>query len=163
MKSSLKEGGLTVQNPRDVGKPGWLDLILTSPWISTPDPDRVRRAGWRGALKVRSPCECVCLASFDTVILTFDTCLADVQNWNGSLIVAVITAEFCQCITACQTPQVTRAFSFSKTPKRALRRALMSHSATEGRSPSSVNESYVGSRLTSTSSLAVSDSAVQAK
>ncbi|XP_063023379.1 protein ECT2 isoform X2 [Melospiza melodia melodia] len=49
--------------------------------------------------------------------------------------------------------KVTRAFSFSKTPKRALRRALMSHSATEGRSPSS-SESYIGSRLTSTSSLA---------
>ncbi|NXV67019.1 ECT2 protein, partial [Molothrus ater] len=49
--------------------------------------------------------------------------------------------------------KVTRAFSFSKTPKRALRRALMSHSATEGRSPSS-SESYLGSRLTSTSSLA---------
>ncbi|KAM9274936.1 protein ECT2 isoform 4-T4 [Cariama cristata] len=50
--------------------------------------------------------------------------------------------------------KVTRAFSFSKTPKRALRRALMSHSATEGRSPNSANESYIGSRLTSTSSLA---------
>ncbi|NXN78196.1 ECT2 protein, partial [Bombycilla garrulus] len=50
--------------------------------------------------------------------------------------------------------KVTRAFSFSKTPKRALRRALMSHSATEGRSPSAANESYIGSRLTSTSSLA---------
>ncbi|CAN8190481.1 unnamed protein product [Coccothraustes coccothraustes] len=49
--------------------------------------------------------------------------------------------------------KVTRAFSFSKTPKRALRRALMSHSATEGRSPSST-ESYIGSRLTSSSSLA---------
>ncbi|NXF15241.1 ECT2 protein, partial [Rhodinocichla rosea] len=49
--------------------------------------------------------------------------------------------------------KVTRAFSFSKTPKRALRRALMSHSATEGRSPSS-SESYIGSRMTSTSSLA---------
>ncbi|XP_038002399.1 protein ECT2 isoform X3 [Motacilla alba alba] len=53
--------------------------------------------------------------------------------------------------------KVTRAFSFSKTPKRALRRALMSHSATEGRSPSS-NESYIGSRLTSTSSLAIARS-----
>uniref|UniRef100_A0A8B9D0Z5 Epithelial cell transforming 2 n=1 Tax=Anser cygnoides TaxID=8845 RepID=A0A8B9D0Z5_ANSCY len=50
--------------------------------------------------------------------------------------------------------KVTRAFSFSKTPKRALRRALMSHSATEGRSPSSANENYIGSRLTSASSLA---------
>ncbi|XP_036245096.1 protein ECT2 isoform X3 [Molothrus ater] len=53
--------------------------------------------------------------------------------------------------------KVTRAFSFSKTPKRALRRALMSHSATEGRSPSS-SESYLGSRLTSTSSLAIARS-----
>ncbi|XP_059711744.1 protein ECT2 isoform X5 [Haemorhous mexicanus] len=53
--------------------------------------------------------------------------------------------------------KVTRAFSFSKTPKRALRRALMSHSATEGRSPSST-ESYIGSRLTSTSSLAIARS-----
>ncbi|XP_069720734.1 protein ECT2 isoform X2 [Phaenicophaeus curvirostris] len=50
--------------------------------------------------------------------------------------------------------KVTRAFSFSKTPKRALRRALMSHSATEGRSSISANDSCIGSRLTSTSSLA---------
>ncbi|NXE52983.1 ECT2 protein, partial [Casuarius casuarius] len=48
--------------------------------------------------------------------------------------------------------KVTRAFSFTKTPKRALRRALMTHSTTEGRSPCSTNESYIGS-----SSLAVSD------
>ncbi|XP_025917728.1 protein ECT2 isoform X2 [Apteryx rowi] len=50
--------------------------------------------------------------------------------------------------------KVTRAFSFTKTPKRALRRALMTHSTTEGRSPCSTNESFIGSRLTSTSSLA---------
>ncbi|NWI01668.1 ECT2 protein, partial [Tichodroma muraria] len=50
--------------------------------------------------------------------------------------------------------KVTRAFSFSKTPKRALRRALMSHTAPEGRSPGSGSESYIGGRLTSTSSLA---------
>ncbi|ELR60586.1 Protein ECT2 [Bos mutus] len=50
--------------------------------------------------------------------------------------------------------KVTRAFSFSKTPKRALRRALMaSQSSAEGRSPSS-NEKHVMSRLASTSSLA---------
>ncbi|KAM9543044.1 protein ECT2 isoform 1-T1 [Guaruba guarouba] len=55
--------------------------------------------------------------------------------------------------------KVTRAFSFSKTPKRALRRALMSHSATEGRSPSLASESYIGSRLPSTSSLAIGCSA----
>ncbi|XP_063477756.1 protein ECT2 isoform X7 [Symphalangus syndactylus] len=50
--------------------------------------------------------------------------------------------------------KVTRAFSFSKTPKRALRRALMtSHGSVEGRSPSS-NDKHVMSRLSSTSSLA---------
>ncbi|XP_021562505.1 protein ECT2 isoform X5 [Carlito syrichta] len=49
--------------------------------------------------------------------------------------------------------RVTRAFSFSKTPKRALRRALMaSHSSMEGRSPSS-SDKHAVSRLTSTSSL----------
>ncbi|XP_038599202.1 protein ECT2 isoform X4 [Tachyglossus aculeatus] len=50
--------------------------------------------------------------------------------------------------------KVTRAFSFSKTPKRALRRALMAHSTAEGRSPQSSNDTYIGGRLTSTSSLA---------
>ncbi|XP_058921434.1 protein ECT2 isoform X7 [Kogia breviceps] len=50
--------------------------------------------------------------------------------------------------------KVTRAFSFSKTPKRALRRALMtSQSSVEGRSPSS-SDKHVMSRLSSTSSLA---------
>ncbi|XP_061049408.1 protein ECT2 isoform X2 [Eubalaena glacialis] len=54
--------------------------------------------------------------------------------------------------------KVTRAFSFSKTPKRALRRALMtSQSSVEGRSPSS-NDKHVMSRLSSTSSLAITHS-----
>ncbi|XP_074047035.1 protein ECT2 [Macrotis lagotis] len=51
--------------------------------------------------------------------------------------------------------RVTRAFSFTKTPKRAFRRTLIAtQSSTEGRSPCSSSDSYVGSRLTSTSSLA---------
>ncbi|XP_044887188.1 protein ECT2 isoform X6 [Mauremys mutica] len=54
--------------------------------------------------------------------------------------------------------KVTRAFSFSKTPKRALRRALMAHNTVEGRSPCSASERYLGSRLTSTSSLAIARS-----
>ncbi|XP_024077090.1 protein ECT2 isoform X2 [Terrapene carolina triunguis] len=54
--------------------------------------------------------------------------------------------------------KVTRAFSFSKTPKRALRRALMAHNTVEGRSPCSSSERYLGSRLTSTSSLAIARS-----
>ncbi|XP_045439640.1 protein ECT2 isoform X5 [Pipistrellus kuhlii] len=51
--------------------------------------------------------------------------------------------------------RVTRAFSFSKTPRRVLRRALMtSQSSVEGRSPLS-NDKHVMSRMSSTSSLAI--------
>nr|XP_033815183.1 protein ECT2 isoform X2 [Geotrypetes seraphini] len=50
--------------------------------------------------------------------------------------------------------KVTRAFSFSKTPKRALQRALLGHSTPEGRSPSSSSENLLVSRMTSASSLA---------
>ncbi|XP_036206634.1 protein ECT2 isoform X2 [Myotis myotis] len=51
--------------------------------------------------------------------------------------------------------RVTRAFSFSKTPRRVLRRALMtSQSSVEGRSPLS-SDKHVMSRMSSTSSLAI--------
>uniref|UniRef100_A0A4X2L3C1 Epithelial cell transforming 2 n=1 Tax=Vombatus ursinus TaxID=29139 RepID=A0A4X2L3C1_VOMUR len=51
--------------------------------------------------------------------------------------------------------RVTRAFSFTKTPKRAFRRTLIAtQSSVEGRSPCSSGDTYIGSRLTSTSSLA---------
>ncbi|KAH0507433.1 Protein ECT2 [Microtus ochrogaster] len=54
--------------------------------------------------------------------------------------------------------KVTRAFSFSKTPKRALRMALSSSHSSEGRSPPSSGKLAV-SRLSSTSSLALGDAA----
>ncbi|CAI5775892.1 protein ECT2 isoform X1 [Podarcis lilfordi] len=50
--------------------------------------------------------------------------------------------------------KVTRAFSFSKTPKRALRRALMAHSSVDGRTFFPASENYLGGRVASTSSLA---------
>ncbi|XP_015270742.1 PREDICTED: protein ECT2 isoform X1 [Gekko japonicus] len=50
--------------------------------------------------------------------------------------------------------RVTRAFSFSKTPKRALRRALMAHSSVEGKSLCTTSENYLGGRQASMSSLA---------
>ncbi|XP_058517069.1 protein ECT2 isoform X1 [Ochotona princeps] len=54
--------------------------------------------------------------------------------------------------------KVTRAFSFSKTPKRAFRMTLTtSHSSAEGRSPTSSDKLAV-SRLPSTSSLAITHS-----
>ncbi|XP_070609747.1 protein ECT2 isoform X2 [Erythrolamprus reginae] len=50
--------------------------------------------------------------------------------------------------------KVTRAFSFSKTPKRALRRALIAHNSVEGKNVYATSESCLGGRLASTSSLA---------
>ncbi|XP_039194188.1 protein ECT2 isoform X3 [Crotalus tigris] len=51
--------------------------------------------------------------------------------------------------------KVTRAFSFSKTPKRALRRALIAHNSVDGKNFCTTSESFLGSRLASTSSLAM--------
>ncbi|XP_015672912.1 protein ECT2, partial [Protobothrops mucrosquamatus] len=51
--------------------------------------------------------------------------------------------------------KVTRAFSFSKTPKRALRRALIAHNSVDGKNFCTTSESFSGSRLASTSSLAM--------
>ncbi|KAM4695432.1 protein ECT2 isoform 1-T2 [Discoglossus pictus] len=50
--------------------------------------------------------------------------------------------------------KVTRAFSFSKTPKRALQRALMAHNTPDGRSPGPSTERFASSRMSSTTSLA---------
>ncbi|XP_060623492.2 protein ECT2 isoform X1 [Anolis sagrei] len=54
--------------------------------------------------------------------------------------------------------KVTRAFSFSKTPKRALRRALMAHNNVDGKNFCPTSDSYLGGRLASTSSLAMTRS-----
>ncbi|KAG8581267.1 hypothetical protein GDO81_007608 [Engystomops pustulosus] len=55
--------------------------------------------------------------------------------------------------------KVTRAFSFSKTPKRALQRALMVHNNTpDARSPGPSSEGMAGSRMPSTTSLAITRS-----
>ncbi|KAE8603926.1 hypothetical protein XENTR_v10014504 [Xenopus tropicalis] len=53
--------------------------------------------------------------------------------------------------------KVTRAFSFTKTPKRALQRALMVQNA-DGRSPGPSSEGFASCRMPSTTSLAVSSS-----
>ncbi|XP_069831280.1 protein ECT2 isoform X4 [Dendropsophus ebraccatus] len=50
--------------------------------------------------------------------------------------------------------KVTRAFSFSKTPKRALQRALMVHNTPDARSPGPSTEGFASSRMPSTTSLA---------
>ncbi|XP_066457412.1 protein ECT2 isoform X3 [Eleutherodactylus coqui] len=50
--------------------------------------------------------------------------------------------------------KVTRAFSFSKTPKRALQRALMVHNTPDARSPGPGAEGFASSRMPSTTSLA---------
>ncbi|XP_068137144.1 protein ECT2 isoform X2 [Hyperolius riggenbachi] len=50
--------------------------------------------------------------------------------------------------------KVTRAFSFSKTPKRALQRALMVHNTPDDRSPGPSTGGFASSRMPSTTSLA---------
>ncbi|XP_075122806.1 protein ECT2 [Leptodactylus fuscus] len=54
--------------------------------------------------------------------------------------------------------KVTRAFSFSKTPKRALQRALMVHNTPDTRSPGPSTEGFASSRMPSTTSLAITRS-----
>ncbi|XP_063772341.1 protein ECT2 isoform X2 [Pseudophryne corroboree] len=54
--------------------------------------------------------------------------------------------------------KVTRAFSFSKTPKRALQRALMVHNTPDGRSPGPSTEGFASCRMPSTTSLAITRS-----
>ncbi|KAM4041459.1 protein ECT2 isoform 2-T2 [Anomaloglossus baeobatrachus] len=54
--------------------------------------------------------------------------------------------------------KVTRAFSFSKTPKRALQRALMVHNTPDSRSPGPSSEGFASSRMPSTTSLAYAPS-----
>ncbi|XP_075426884.1 protein ECT2 isoform X3 [Ascaphus truei] len=54
--------------------------------------------------------------------------------------------------------KVTRAFSFSKTPKRAIQRALMVHNSPDGRSPGPSSVSFASCRMPSTSSLAMTRS-----
>ncbi|XP_040205316.1 protein ECT2 isoform X2 [Rana temporaria] len=54
--------------------------------------------------------------------------------------------------------KVTRAFSFSKTPKRALQRALMVHNTPNSRSPGPSTEGFASSRMPSTTSLAITRS-----
>lgn len=53
--------------------------------------------------------------------------------------------------------KVTRAFSFTKTPKRVLQQALMAHSTPDTKSPKR-NGAHLGSRCTSTTSLAAMQS-----
>ncbi|XP_075058246.1 protein ECT2 isoform X4 [Mixophyes fleayi] len=60
--------------------------------------------------------------------------------------------------TICKADSVTRAFSFSKTPKRALQRALMAHNTPEGRSPGPRTEGFASCRMPSTTSLAITRS-----
>ncbi|MEJ1277390.1 ect2 oncogene [Cricetulus griseus] len=94
------------------------------------------------ALLVRPPTEQA------NVLLSFQMTSEELpkENWLKMLCRHVAN-------TICKADAVTRAFSFSKTPKRALRIALSSSHSSEGRSPPSSGKLGV-SRLSSTSSLA---------
>ncbi|KAJ7401381.1 hypothetical protein BTVI_96708 [Pitangus sulphuratus] len=132
-----------------VRPPTELNNKLLSFQMTTEEP---RKEDWLKTL-CRHVANTICKADAENLIYTADPDSVEVNTKDMDSTLSRASRAIKKT-----SKKVTRAFSFSKTPKRALRRALMSHSATEGRSPSSANESYIGSRLTSTSSLAMARS-----
>ncbi|XP_050164040.1 protein ECT2 isoform X1 [Myiozetetes cayanensis] len=128
-----------------VRPPTELNNKLLSFQMTTEEP---RKEDWLKTL-CRHVANTICKADAENLIYTADPDSVEVNTKDMDSTLSRASRAIKKT-----SKKVTRAFSFSKTPKRALRRALMSHSATEGRSPSSANENYIGSRLTSTSSLA---------
>ncbi|XP_050164042.1 protein ECT2 isoform X3 [Myiozetetes cayanensis] len=132
-----------------VRPPTELNNKLLSFQMTTEEP---RKEDWLKTL-CRHVANTICKADAENLIYTADPDSVEVNTKDMDSTLSRASRAIKKT-----SKKVTRAFSFSKTPKRALRRALMSHSATEGRSPSSANENYIGSRLTSTSSLAMARS-----
>ncbi|XP_027503380.1 protein ECT2 isoform X1 [Corapipo altera] len=128
-----------------VRPPTELNNKLLSFQMTTEEP---RKEDWLKTL-CRHVANTICKADAENLIYTADPDSVEVNTKDMDSTLSRASRAIKKT-----SKKVTRAFSFSKTPKRALRRALMSHSATEGRSPSSANEGYIGSRLTSTASLA---------
>uniref|UniRef100_A0A8C3UE18 Epithelial cell transforming 2 n=1 Tax=Catharus ustulatus TaxID=91951 RepID=A0A8C3UE18_CATUS len=128
-----------------VRPPTELNNKLLSFQMTTEDP---RKEEWLKTL-CRHVANTICKADAENLIYVADPDSVEVNTKDMDSTLSRASRAIKKT-----SKKVTRAFSFSKTPKRALRRALMSQSATEGRSPSSANESYIGSRLPSTSSLA---------
>ncbi|KAF4796136.1 Protein ECT2 [Turdus rufiventris] len=132
-----------------VRPPTELNNKLLSFQMTTEDP---RKEEWLKTL-CRHVANTICKADAENLIYVADPDSVEVNTKDMDSTLSRASRAIKKT-----SKKVTRAFSFSKTPKRALRRALMSQSATEGRSPSSANESYIGSRLPSTSSLAIARS-----
>ncbi|XP_033372631.1 protein ECT2 isoform X3 [Parus major] len=132
-----------------VRPPTELNNKLLSFQMTTEDP---RKEDWLKTL-CRHVANTICKADAENLIYVADPDSVEVNTKDMDSTLSRASRAIKKT-----SKKVTRAFSFSKTPKRALRRALMSHSATEGRSPSAANEGYIGSRLTSTSSLAIARS-----
>ncbi|NXH98522.1 ECT2 protein, partial [Pachycephala philippinensis] len=128
-----------------VRPPTELNNKLLSFQMTTEDP---RKEDWLKTL-CRHVANTICKADAENLIYVADPDSVEVNTKDMDSTLSRASRAIKKT-----SKKVTRAFSFSKTPKRALHRALMSHSATEGRSPSSTTQSYIGSRLTSTSSLA---------
>ncbi|KAM4769990.1 protein ECT2 isoform 4-T4 [Cyanocitta cristata] len=128
-----------------VRPPTELNNKLLSFQMTTEDP---RKEDWLKML-CRHVANTICKADAENLIYVVDPDSVEVNTKDMDSTLSRASRAIKKT-----SKKVTRAFSFSKTPKRALHRALMSHSATEGRSPSSSNQSYISSRLTSTSSLA---------
>ncbi|XP_069753011.1 protein ECT2 isoform X2 [Narcine bancroftii] len=96
----------------------------------------------------------ICKADAENIIFNTDPELLEVNTKDMDSTLSKASRAFKKT-----SKKVTRAFSFTKTPKRVLQRALMAHSTPDSRSPNR-NGTLLGSRLarTSTTSLAISHS-----
>ncbi|XP_072330493.1 protein ECT2 isoform X1 [Scyliorhinus torazame] len=94
----------------------------------------------------------ICKADAENIIFNTDAEFLEVNTKDMDSTLSRASRAFKKT-----SKKVTRAFSFTKTPKRVLQRALMAHSTPDTKSPTG-NRTYLGSRLASTSSLAISRS-----
>ncbi|XP_072330494.1 protein ECT2 isoform X2 [Scyliorhinus torazame] len=90
----------------------------------------------------------ICKADAENIIFNTDAEFLEVNTKDMDSTLSRASRAFKKT-----SKKVTRAFSFTKTPKRVLQRALMAHSTPDTKSPTG-NRTYLGSRLASTSSLA---------
>ncbi|XP_078267080.1 protein ECT2 isoform X2 [Rhinoraja longicauda] len=89
----------------------------------------------------------ICKADAENIIFNTDPEILEVNTKDMDSTLSKASRAFKKT-----SKKVTRAFSFTKTPKRVLQQALMAHSTPDTKSPKG-NGAHLGSRCTSTTSL----------
>ncbi|XP_078267079.1 protein ECT2 isoform X1 [Rhinoraja longicauda] len=92
----------------------------------------------------------ICKADAENIIFNTDPEILEVNTKDMDSTLSKASRAFKKT-----SKKVTRAFSFTKTPKRVLQQALMAHSTPDTKSPKG-NGAHLGSRCTSTTSLTIS-------